>query len=380
MANASTVSGSGSILFSEYSKVVAETDVLGGEDLRPVLMGLYGEVGGIMSTAKKHVREGAAYPGFRKAAEEEFGDTLWYLAAICRRIGVPLDDVFRAVTVEPSYASVGAASDIASGAVVHVAIPKVTRSLDEALFHLGRAAANLLDATPRRDAVVEFARHYLDALGASELCFSDVVRSNIDKTRSAFIPPAIAELPCFDTDFNAEERLPETFRVRISQRGSGKSYLQWNGVFVGEPLTDNIADGDGYRFHDVFHLAYAAILHWSPVVRALIKQKRKSINYFDEIEDGGRAIVVEEGVTAWIFTRAKELNYFDNQDRISMGLLKIIREFVTGYEVAQCPLKLWERAILEGYAVFRQVRDAQGGWVVGDRNARIIRYEPLETD
>ena len=29
----------------------------------------------------------------------------------------------------------------------------------------------------------------------------------------------------------------------------------------------------------------------------------------DEAQDGGRAIVVEEGLTAWIFSRAKELNF-----------------------------------------------------------------------
>ena len=30
----------------------------------------------------------------KKAAEEEFGDTLWYLAAICRRMNIPLDEIF----------------------------------------------------------------------------------------------------------------------------------------------------------------------------------------------------------------------------------------------------------------------------------------------
>ena len=164
-----------------------------------------------------------------------------------------------------------------------------------------------------------------------------------------------------------------------SQRKSGKSYLQWNGVFIGDPLTDNIADPDGYRFHDVFHFAYAAILHWSPVMRALIKHKRKSLAEYDESQDGGRAIVVEEGLTAWIFAKAKELNFFEGQERVSLGILKTIGEFVDGYEVDQCPLKLWERAILDGYAVFRQVRDAEGGWIVGDRESRTIRYEALES-
>lgn len=57
----------------------------------------------------------------------------------------------------------------------------------------------------------------------------------------------------FDRNFGGEEQLPRNFKIRVNQRGSGKSYLQWNGVFIGDPLTDNIADRDGYRFHDVFH-------------------------------------------------------------------------------------------------------------------------------
>jgi hypothetical protein len=65
-----------------------------------------------------------------------------------------------------------------------------------------------------------------------------------------------------------------------------------NGVFIGDPLTDNILDRDGYRFHDVFHFAHASILHWSPTFRALIKHKRKSDPVVDEAQDSGRAIVV----------------------------------------------------------------------------------------
>lgn len=41
------------------------------------------------------------------------------------------------------------------------------------------------------------------------------------------------------------------------------------------------------------------------------------------------------------------------------------------------PLKLWEIAILQGYAVFRQVRANNGGIVIGDRSTRTITYKPL---
>lgn len=368
-----------SFLLSDYASEIADTDVLDPSEISPILQGLYGEVGGIMSTAKKHIREKSAYPGFKRAAEEEFGDTLWYLAALCRRLSIPLDELFAEAASGERFKTIGAASDMVEGAFAHVAMPTSTDSVDMTLFRLGRSAAGLLGTPPDRAKIVAFASDYLDALHAAKLAFAEVARGNLRKARGAFIVPRPEDLIDFDAEFGVEEQLPRTFRIRVNQRGSGRSYLQWNGVFIGDPLTDNIADPDGYRFHDVFHFAYSAILHWSPVMRALIKHKRKSKPDYDEAQDSGRAIVVEEGLTAWIFTRAKELNFFEGQDRVSLGMLKTIGEFVTGYEVSQCPLKLWERAILDGYDVFRQIRAAEGGWVIGDRALRTIRYAPLES-
>ena len=367
----------GSFLLTDYAAQIADTDVLDPSDIGPILQGLYGEVGGIMSTAKKHIREQSAYPGFKRAAEEEFGDTLWYLAALCRRLNIPFDELFVEAASGERFRTVGAASDMIEGAFAHVAMPKSTDPVDTTLFRLGRSAAALLESAPDRAKIEVFAGDYLDALHAANLAFSDVARTNLRKARGAFLEPQLGDLIDFDVDFGIEEQLPRIFEIRVNQRDSGRSYLQWNGVFIGDPLTDNIADPDGYRFHDVFHFAYAAILHWSPVMRALIKHKRKSRPEYDEAQDSGRAIVVEEGLTAWIFTRAKELNFFEGQERISLGMLKTIGEFVSGYEVSTCPLKLWERAILEGYAVFRQLRAAQGGWIIGDRTLRTIRYLPL---
>jgi NTP pyrophosphatase (non-canonical NTP hydrolase) len=373
----------GSLLLSDYAVEIAATDVLDPHDFNPVLQGLYGEVGGIMATAKKNIREGTAYPGFRKAAEEEFGDTLWYLAAICRRLQIPIEEIFEEAANHGNFRNVGAASDVIEGALAYIAMPvDPTTSLDATLVRLGQSAAALLGSTPVRTDLISFARAYLDAMYAAKLAFSEVARGNLRKARGAFLEPRTEDLVGldFDSEFGIEEQLPRNFKIRVNQRGSGKSYLQWNEVFIGDPLSDNIADHDGYRFHDVFHFAYAAILHWSPVMRALIKHKRKSNSRYDEEQDSGRAIVVEEGLSAWIFSRAKELDFFEDQEKVSLGLLKTIGEFVVGYEVAKCPLKLWERAILDGYAVFRQLKTNKGGWIIGNREERTITYMPLESE
>ena len=153
-----------SILLSDYAANIAETDVIDPADINPILQGIYGEVGGIMSTAKKHIREKSAYPGFQQAAEEEFGDTLWYLAALCRRLDIALDEVVAEAASGERFKLVGAASDLVDGAFAHVALPISSNSVDETLFSLGRSAAALLVEKPSRALVAAFARDYLDAL------------------------------------------------------------------------------------------------------------------------------------------------------------------------------------------------------------------------
>ena len=379
MDTMTTKAESRAIELQGYVDLIRRTDRLPANDLRPVLMGLYGEVGSVMAPAKKLHREKEVYTGYQLAAEEEFGDVLWYFATLARRLGHQLPDVLSRAAKD--YTKTVAASDTPAGPIVYVVSASALTELDDALLELGRAATELLalvsDSSRAEELLDAFARSYLQALQASRLTFSRVVNRNIAKTRGRFLEPDREALPVFDSEFGDDERLPSRFEIHIKQRKSGRSYLQWNGVFIGNPLTDNILDRDGYRFHDVFHCANAAVLHWSPTLRALIKHKRKSNKVIDEAQDGGRAIVVEEGLSAWLFTRAKELRFFEGQTSLSFDLLKTVNEFVRGYEVQACPLRLWEDAILQGYSVFRDVRAQNGGVVIGDRAARTLRFRSL---
>lgn len=368
------------IQLSVYVAGAIDTDRFADNDFQPILLGLFGEVGSIMAAVKKHKREGDAFVGYRQAVVEEFGDALWYLTALCRRVDIGLDTVFAAATKNGNYTTIIAANDMLAGAVAEVATVASLPNLDRTLLNLGHAAARLLSITGKgpeaQQKLADFADAYLHALQAANVSFAEVARTNLAKVSGRFLTPDPATLPTFDDAFPEDERLPSTFQIVIRERKSGQSSLEWNGVFLGAPLTDNIRDPDGYRFHDVFHFAHAAILHWSPTFRALIKHKRKSDSRVDEAEDGGRAIVVEEGLSAWIFSRAKLLNFLEGQSSVSFDLLKTVSQFVSGYEVEACPLRLWEDAILQGYAVFRQVRANNGGTVVGDRTARRVDYKP----
>jgi NTP pyrophosphatase (non-canonical NTP hydrolase) len=371
----------GTILLQEYEQLIIETDRFSIEDINPIRLGLYGEVGSIMAASKKYRRETKAYPTYKDAVEEEFGDALWYFSALCKRANIDLAGVFDAASHEIGPIILSANEQENAQTPQFIASTQV-ESLDLALIELGSKAAHLLktktDSDNIRDELVQFARLYLKAMQATGLSFAMIIKSNLIKTQGRFTVPDKDSLPDFDEEFPEEEQLPRYFEIHITQLKSGQSYLRWNGVFIGSPLTDNMRNLDGYRFHDVFHLAHAAILHWSPTFRRLINQKRKSDPDFDEAQDGGRAIVVEEGLTAWLYSYSKGLDYFEGHESISFDALKTIQKFIQGYEVEKCPLKLWEDAILQGYSVFRQVRNNNGGIVIGNRKNRTISYRPIE--
>lgn len=370
----------GAIPLHEYERIIEKTDRFLKTELTPILLGLYGEIGSIMSASKKYHRENKAYVGYKDAVGEEFGDAFWYFTALCRRMDVKISDVF-SVCVEGDFNRYISANDQENSPLSQIITPSSLEKLDESLLHLGFVSAKLLKieepSAEVKKLLVEFARVYIQAMQSIGLSFAQVLKGNVKKAFGRFSVPAPESLPDFDAVFPEEEQLPRKFEIHITQRKSGQCYLRWNGVFVGSPLTDNIKDPDDYRFHDVFHFAHAAILHWSPTFRALIKQKRKSDPVFDEAQDGGRAIVVEEGLTAWLFSYSKDLDYFEGHDGVSFDVLKTIQKFVHGYEVEKCPLKLWEDAILQGYSVFRQIRKNNGGIVVGDREKRTLSYRSI---
>jgi NTP pyrophosphatase (non-canonical NTP hydrolase) len=183
----------------------------------------------------------------------------------------------------------------------------------------------------------------------------------------------------FDTDFPQHECLPRRFAVEItevSKDNSVKMKAFVNGQQIGNDLTDNSYANDGYRFHDVFHLAYAGVLGWSPVTRALIGgYKRKSSSKVDEVEDGGRATAIEEGISALVFSYAKDHNFLDGISTIDYQLLKTIKNMTSHLEVSRCSLGDWEKAILMGYQAWCQVNKNRGGTVSIDLDERSIIYQ-----
>lgn len=186
----------------------------------------------------------------------------------------------------------------------------------------------------------------------------------------------------FDAKYPAHEQFPRRFSLDFStyhdEHGNPKVRVMYKGEQFGDDLTDNAYAGDGYGYHDVIHLAFAANLGWSPLVRKMLKAKRKSDVKVDEVEDGARAIVTEEALSAMIFAYARDYNFLEGKSSVSSELLRIIKNTVAHLEVSLCTTGEWERAILQGFNVWRALRARGGGTVDLDLDRREIGLRGVE--
>ena len=192
-------------------------------------------------------------------------------------------------------------------------------------------------------------------------------------------PVDLGSAPTFDADYPDQERLPRQFEVEITETREGdtlKMRAFVNGEPFGDDLTDNAYGQDGYRFHDAFHLAYAAVLGWSPVTRALLQRKRKSKPAVDEVEDGGRAIIIEEAVAAMAFNYAKAHAFLDGVTALDEWIIKAMMSITSPLEVARCSAAEWEMAVFKGFAVWRDVMEHQQGRITINLDERAIVFRP----
>ena len=288
----------------EYSRQSKVTDQLYKvtKDFEPHILGLTGDVGDLAETWRLWLRERENFTGFHARVKEQLGDILWYVAAIARRIGVPL---------------------------------------------------------------------------------SEIATSNLERTQARWNPePGTYEL--YDEAYPPEQQLPRNLRLAFhahdaTEDGEVVPHVSLNRVTdgnqVGDMLNDNSYYDDGYRFHDAFHLSYVANLGWSPNVRSLLKRKRKQNVGVDRVEDGARAIFTEEGIAAYVFMRAQsEWNYFRDVETVDADIIKYVRAAVRGLEVETRSPSDWERAILNGFGVWRNLRDNNGGVVEVDMMGRTLTF------
>lgn len=184
-----------------------------------------------------------------------------------------------------------------------------------------------------------------------------------------------------DDDFPENERLPREVSIRFDEVVTDDRRvcvsITSDDISLGDPLTDMTWDEDDYRFHDAFHLTYAALLGWSPITRSFFGRQRESDPRYREVEDSGRAKVIEEAIAALVFEYAKDEQFLEGVDAIDFSVLEMVVGIASRYEVRIRTTRDWERAILRSFEIWRELKDRRGGVVRLDLRGRTIEVSRL---
>jgi hypothetical protein len=100
----------------------------------------------------------------------------------------------------------------------------------------------------------------------------------------------------------------------------------------------------------------------------------------DTVEDGARAAILEEAISAAVFERAKKCKNFDGMEKLDFELLDLIKGLTSGIEVKGVHHTEWESAILDGYKHFRKLLENKGGIICVSTQEPKLSYRPLSSD
>lgn len=433
-------SPSSDLMVHEFAEFVQKTDL--GKD-KPAdrfdisLYGIVGEIGSLGAAIKKRLLLGGRRNWSIPNDEivEELGDSLWYCFAIAAARG--LGSSFVAEDIQLLRAEVGGV-DERSIRIREILGPRANEFLQQApefISKIEEKTATLegfrklafLTSRTKEDELVEVClavlqqltaelmRHklppveielntrleerpigqvlgeilwHLSALASLySLNLSDVGKKNIAKLRRRF--GRGEPTPLHDEDRMSQERIPRHFDVAFVSVGKGRSRMYFEGERLGDDLTDNSYGEDGYRFHDVMHLALMAKLGWSPVLRKLMGRKRRGSAKIDEVEDGARATIVEEAIINAIYAEGRRVaslavppgeagpqQLFTDSSEISFTFLKRLEALAYGIEVSKSNYWEWEDAILDGFSLFNSLRGAGRGTITVDLERRALNFSP----
>lgn len=434
------------MLITRYVDYVAETSRFEKFTLeqqrRISIYGLVSEVGSVVSAVKKEKLNQADCRLARHELREELGDVMWYCFALAKIEGVGRDDIMARQLKSLDKRLKGESKESISFRK-HFEQSQITEFHQNAEMFLRKKRGTFrefqeisyLTARTKGKDLVETGlielmnlsaqlmrpllpkseqnmhsqiatRDALDVLGAIawylaaiatayDLSLNEIADTNVQKAQlHQFVPQPVPQhahkhTPLHDRNCPEKQQLPRRFEVRFLTVGKGRSRMYLDGHQLGDELTDNFYEDDGYRFHDALHLANIAYLGWSPVLRGLMKRKRKANPKVDEVQDGARAQIVEEAVVKAIHSEVKERSDIVHHDLeseekptlsdevdIPFSFFKLIQRYVKGLEVANNSFYEWEQSIREGYRIYDKLRAHGQGTVTVDLNQRKITFHP----
>jgi len=227
---------------------------------------------------------------------------------------------------------------------------------------------------------------YISAIASHHnIDLEEIATRNLEKVKDRFDIIDLKSIHRFDEKYI--EQFPDTFVVEfiesMNENGILEVKMVWeksdgNFVQLGDPLTDNSSVPNDYRFHDIFHLGHIAFLGWSPVMRHLMKLKRKRHPLVLDAQDRGRPQVAEEAITLIVYNYATKNKMLKASDRIDTELLNTIKQLVVNLEVSSVSSYQWEQTIIQSYKVFHKVVENKGGRIYVSPKERKLEF--LEKD
>ncbi len=213
----------------------------------------------------------------------------------------------------------------------------------------------------------------------NSISLDEIATENLNKIKDRFDLEHSERFIVYDAEYPQDEQFPREFEIQfdiIYEENKEKVRVtnNTNNKQLGDDISDNSHEDDGYRFHDIFHFGYVAYLGWSPVVRKLMGIKRKSDSNIDEIEDGARAAITEELVSLYVYSHAIDHQLFKYSNSVDTEILKTVQKLVSGIEVKDCTQKQWETAIINSYKVYDELRKNKGGRVLVSIKNRKLTY------
>ncbi|NBW10324.1 MAG: hypothetical protein EBR82_20070 [Caulobacteraceae bacterium] len=287
-----------------------------------LLLGLQSEAGSLSRIYKKLVRDGITLTSQTEQIGEEIGDVLWYLTMIAASMDLDLDEL---------------------------------------------ATANLARTSDRYDRISDAGAPYQPDFDSG---YPDQQRF---PRRMIFSLKGVEKDGLPHARFALEEADPNAFPHGQVKDGK-KKYGYTLGAEIGDVVNDNAAEDDGYRYHDAVHIAFMAVLGWSPVMRALLRIKRKDSSDVDRIEDGARAGDLEEALSALLMAASEDRNRFQKTSDVDGEVRDLIRRVIGKLEVRSVPIRLWADAIHQGYEVMGKLKANNGGYVLADLDAGKIAF------
>jgi NTP pyrophosphatase (non-canonical NTP hydrolase) len=431
------------MLVAEYDQFVQDSDQSRTKDDQTrfdiALYGLAGEIGSVVSAVKKRLLAEGGEEQWNipnKEIEEELGDVIWYCFLLARLANPKRPVNIFSHDIENLRQEISGTSErskrirtVLDATKVNEFLnaakdfPRMTRTMEFADYQkLAFLTARTPDRTlvevclavlwqlsaelfrsklpaierelntslidrPFNQSLGEIAWHIAALASIYGLELEDIAVQN--KKKVSYRLDRDHPTPLHDEGHSTSEQLPRLFKIAVVSIGAGRSRMYFNGRRLGNDLTDNAHDDDGYRFHDMMHLANAAKLGWSPVLRDLMNKKRRSKPKIDEVEDGARAKIVEEAVIKAIHSEGTKIaadralgadrspvRLFSNGGEITFRFLKFIHSLVSGLEVEHNRYWEWEDAIIAGHELFHRLRCEGQGTITVNLDTRSIEYAP----